>query len=156
MTERLRFKSIVEQARGPGAAVAVITPEVATALGGLKQMRVTGALNGVEFRSSTYPWQGRELYVGLPKATREAAGVALGDEVAIELERDDSPRVLELHPELAAALAREPELRERFDKLAFGRRRLLAEPVAQAVKPETRAARIDKALAELRRLGSVD
>ena len=148
----MRFRSIVEQARGPGAAVAVITPDVARALGGLKQMRVTGALNGIEFRSSTYPWQGRQLFVGLPKATRAAAGVALGDQVEIELERDDTPRVLELHPDLAAALATEPELRARFDKLAFGRRRLLAEPVAEAVRPETRAARVDKALAELRRL----
>lgn len=153
MAERLRFKSTIEQARGPGAAVAVITPDVASALGGLKQMRVTGALNGVEFRSSTYPWQGRQLFVGLPKATREAAGVGLGDSVTIELERDDSPRMLELHPDLAAALAGEPGLRERFDKLAFGRRRLLAEPVAEAVKPETRAARVNKALAELRKLG---
>lgn len=56
------------------------------------------------------------------------------------------------HEGLDKALAKEPKLRERFDKLAFGRRRLLAEPVAQAVKPETRAARVEKALAELREL----
>ncbi|HLB44823.1 MAG TPA: YdeI/OmpD-associated family protein [Candidatus Limnocylindrales bacterium] len=152
MGERLRFKSVIEQARGPGAAVGVIPADVATALGGLKQMRVTCSLNGVAFRSSTYPWHGRELYVGLPKATREAAGVGLGDTVELELARDDSPRVLELHPELDAALAAEPALRARFEALAFGRRRELAEPVAQAVKPETRAARIEKALARLREL----
>jgi len=153
MAERLRFKSIVEPARGPGAAVAVVSPEVARALGGLKQMRVLGTLNGIAFRSSTYPWNGRQLYVGLPKATREAARVALGDEVEIDLERDNSPRVLELHPELVAALAAEPELQRRFEALAFGRRRLLAEPVAQAVQPETRAARIESALTRLRELG---
>jgi len=153
MGERLRFKSVIEQARGPGAAVGVIPADVATALGGLKQMRVTGSLNGVPFRSSTYPWHGRQLYMGLPKATREAARVGLGDTVELELARDDPPRVLELHPELDAALAAEPALRARFEALAFGRRRELAEPVAQAVKPETRAARIEKALARLRELG---
>ena len=153
MGERHRFKSVIEQARGPGATVALIPRDVATALGGLKQMRVLGTCNGIEFRTSTYPWQGRQLWVGVPKATREAAGVGLGDTVTLELERDDSPRILELHPDLEQALAREPELRARFDKLAFGRRRLLAEPVADAVKPETRAARVAKALAELRKLG---
>jgi hypothetical protein len=116
-------------------------------------MRVFGTCNGVEFRTSTYPWQGRQLWVGVPKATRLAAGVGLGDTVTLELKRDDSPRVLELHPDFDKALTREPELRARFDKLAFGRRRLLAEPVATAVKPETRAARVEKALAELRKLG---
>lgn len=150
MAERLKFRSVVEQAQGPGAAVALISPEVATALGGLKQMRVFGWLNGVEFRSSTYPWRGEGLYVGLPKAAREAAGVALGDDVEIELQRDDSPRVVELARELEAALAAEPELRARFDSLSFSRRRELADPVAEAKKPETRMARLDKALERLR------
>src|SRR5687767_14072587 len=100
MGERQRFTSVIEQARGPGATVALIPPDVATALGGLKQMRILGSCNGVEFRTSTYPWQGRQLWVGVPKATREAAGASLGDTVTLELERDDSVRVLELHPDL--------------------------------------------------------
>jgi hypothetical protein len=150
MAEKHRFRTVVEQARGPGAAVALVPPDVASALGGLKQMRALGSLNGVPFRTSTYPWQGQSLYVGLPKATRAAAGVALGDEVELELERDDSPRVLELAPELEAALAAEPQLRGRFDSLSFSRRRELADPVAEARRPETRAARVEKALSRLR------
>lgn len=153
MPERLRFRSVIEQAQGPGATVALVSPEAAEALGGLKQMRVFGWLNGVEFKTSTYPWRGEGLYVGVPKAAREAAGVGLGDEVELELLRDDSPRVLELAPELEAALATEPELRARFEALSFSRRRELADPVAQAVKPETRAARVARAVARLRELG---
>lgn len=151
VNEEHRFRTVIEAARGPGAAVALIPPDLTERLGGLKQMRVTGTLNGTPFRSSTMPYRGA-FYLGLHKATREVAGVTVGDEVEITLVRDDSPRVLELAPELEAALAAEPRLRERFDRLSFSRRRELADPIAEAKKPETRAARLDKALARLREL----
>jgi len=153
MGEKHRFRSVIEPARGPGATVVLISSEVATALGGFRQMRVVASLDGIDFNSSTYPWKGTGLYMGLPKATREAAGVGVGDEVEIEVARDDRPRVLELAPELDAAFAAEPDLRARFDALSFSRRRELADPVADAVKPETRATRVEKALARLRELG---
>jgi hypothetical protein len=143
-----RFTSTIEAATGGGAA-AQVPPEVRDALGGNRQMRVTGTLNGVPFRSSTMPYRGG-FYVGLHKAAREAAGVDIGDEVTLTLIRDDSPRTLELAPELEAALAADPQLRERFDRLSFSRRRELAEPIAEAKKPETRRARLEKALAALR------
>lgn len=152
MGEKHRFRSVVEPARGPGATVVLISPAVATALGGLKQMRVIASLNGVDFNSSTYPWKGTGLYMGVPKAVRERAGVTVGDEVGIQVERDERPRVLELAPELEQALAAEPDLRARFDALSFSRRRELADPVMEAVKPETRAARVAKALSRLREL----
>lgn len=147
-----RFRSVIESARGPGATVAKIPPDVTAALGGLKQMRITGTLNGTPFRSSTMPYRGA-FYLGVHKATREAAGVDVGDEVELTVVRDDSPRVLELAPELEAAFAAEPELRRRFDALSFSRRRELAEPVSEAKKPETRAARVERALERLRDLG---
>jgi hypothetical protein len=143
-----RFRTVIEPATGGGAA-AQIPPDVTTALGGRKQMRVTGTLNGHPMRTSTMPYRGG-FYVGLHKAAREAAGVEIGDEVELELTRDDSPRMLELPPELEAAFAAEPVLRERFDGLSFSRRRDLAGPIAEAKKPETRAARLEKALSALR------
>jgi hypothetical protein len=144
-----RFKAVIEAARS-GGAVVLVPPEVATELGGLKQMRVFGTLNGVEYRSSTMPYGGRGLFMGVHKATRAAAVVDVGDEVAVTITRDDSPRVLELAPELEAALAAEPELRARFEALSFSHRRELAEPVSEARRPETRAARAERALDHLR------
>jgi bacteriocin resistance YdeI/OmpD-like protein/uncharacterized protein DUF1905 len=143
-----RFRTVIEPATGGGAA-AKVPPDVEAALGGKKQMRVTGTLNGVQIWTSTMPYRGA-FYVGLHKAARDAAGVAIGEEVELELTRDDSPRVLELPPELAGAFDAEPVLRERFDSLSFSRRRELAGPISEAKKPETRAARLEKALSALR------
>jgi hypothetical protein len=146
-----RFTAQLEAARA-GGAVVLVPPDVATALGGLKQMRVFGTVNGIDYRSSTMPYGGRGLFMGVHKATREAAGVEFGDTVEIEITRDESPRVLELAPELEAAFAAEPALRERFDALSFSRRGELADPIAEAKRPETRAARLEAALARLRSL----
>jgi hypothetical protein len=147
----LRFTATLEEARA-GGAVVLVSSEVASALGGLKQMRVFGTLNGVDYRSSTMPYGGRGLFMGVHKATRQAAGVEIGDVVEIEITRDDSPRTLDLAPELEAAFAAEPELRARFDGLSFSRRRDLAAPIAEAKRPETRASRLEVALARLRAL----
>jgi antitoxin component of MazEF toxin-antitoxin module len=147
MTSR-RFITVVEAATGGGAA-AQIPPDVAQQLGGNRQMRVTGTLNGHPIRTSTMPYRGA-FYVGLHKAAREAAGVEIGDQVELELTRDDSPRVLELPPELEAAFLAEPALRERFSGLSFSRRRDLVGPISEAKKPQTRASRLQKALAILR------
>jgi len=146
-----RFTAALEAARAGGAIVQV-PPEVAASLGGLKQMRVFGTLNGVAYRSSTMPYGGRGLFMGVHKATREAAGVGFGDVVEVEVTCDDSPRVLELAPELEAAFAANPALRARFDGLSFSRRRELADPVAEAKRPETRARRLEDALDRLRAL----
>ena len=150
MAEKHRFRSTIEPARGPGATVALVPQELVPSLGGLKQKRAFGWVNGIEFMTATFPFKSLGLYIGVPKAARVAAGLEVGDEADFELMIDESPRVLELHPELAKSLDAEPQLRERFDGMSFSRRRELADPVAEAKKPETRAARIEKALETLR------
>ncbi len=152
VAERHRFRSTIEQARGAGATVALVPPEVVPALGGLKQKRAFGWLNGVEFMTATFPYKGT-LYVGVPKAARVAAGLVLGDEADFELMLDESPRKVELAPELKAAFKSAPDLQKRFGALSFSRQRELADPVSEAKRPETRAARVEKALARLRGLG---
>jgi hypothetical protein len=70
-----RFQGVIEAARG-GGAVVLVPSDVAEALGGLRQMRVFGTLDGVEYRSSTMPYRGG-LYIGVHKATRQAAGAGI-------------------------------------------------------------------------------
>jgi hypothetical protein len=163
MTEAIRFTGPIVAARDVradgsrgGGALVEVPRELIAALGGVKQMRVLGTLNGLPFRSSTMPMGGGRLCIGVHKATREQVGADIGDLITLEVSRDDAARVLELASELDAAFDAEPELRERFDALAFTRRRELADPILEAKRSETRAARLDRTVRALRELpGSV-
>jgi hypothetical protein len=70
-----------------GLAVADLPPKVESALGGLKQMRVRGTLNGADFASSVMAAGGGVLCLSVSKAMMSAAGVDVGDEVSIAVER---------------------------------------------------------------------
>ena len=149
MPEKHRFTAELEAGRGGGAMV-LVPPEIATALGGLKQMRAVGTVNGVPYQSSTMPYGGRGLFLGVHKATREAAGVLPGERVDVVVSRDDRPRVLEIPPELSAALAADPAAQAAFDRLSFTNRKEMATSVAEAKRPDTRDRRLAAALARLR------
>ena len=146
--EEHRFTAELEAARA-GGAIVLIPAEIATALGGLKQMRVIGTINGVAYHSSTMPYGGRGLFMGVHKATREAAGVAFGDTVEVTVARDERPRVVEIPADLAAALAANPVAQAAFDRLSFTNRKEIATSVAEAKRPETRERRLAAAMARL-------
>jgi hypothetical protein len=75
--------------RASGLAVVDATDEVKQALGGLKQLRVHGRINGVPFVSSTMPGGGGRLCLSVSKQMMSSAGAAVGDSVTIEgLERE--------------------------------------------------------------------
>jgi hypothetical protein len=148
VSEEHRFTAELEAGRGGGAMV-LVPPEIATALGGLRQMRVVGTINGMSYQSSTMPYGGRGLFLGVHKATREAAGVFPGEQVEVVVSRDDRPRVLEIPAELAAALAANPAAQAAFDRLSFTNRKEIATSVAEAKRPETRERRLAAAMARL-------
>jgi bacteriocin resistance YdeI/OmpD-like protein/uncharacterized protein DUF1905 len=149
VSEEHRFSAELEAGRGGGAMV-LVPPAIATALGGLKQMRVVGTVNGVPYQSSTMPYGGRGLFMGVHKATREAAGVFPGELVEVVVSRDERPRVLEIPAELGAALAADPLARATFDALSFTNRKGIATSVGEAKRPETRERRLAAAMARLR------
>lgn len=123
----------------PGAVLLPPSPPPAQRPNQASQLEVA---HGPMLPRNPLPWPYRTLTEGL----------RVGDEVELTLARDDSPRTLELAPELEAALTSEPDMRQRFDALSFSRRRELADPIAQAKRPETRQARLEKTLARLREL----
>lgn len=70
-----------------GLAVMDLPKEVAAHLGGLKQMRVRGTLNDVEFTSNTMPAGGGVLALSLSKKLLDAVGLKVGQNADVELER---------------------------------------------------------------------
>ncbi|RZU48478.1 uncharacterized protein DUF1905 [Krasilnikovia cinnamomea] len=144
-----QFAAELEAGRGGGAFV-MLPEHVRSALGGGSRMRVTGTLNGVEFASSTMGMGGGKVCLGLHKATREAAGVAIGDVVEVTVERDDRPRVLTVPDDLATALAGDEAAAAAFERLSFSHRREYVEWITEAKRAETRARRVAQTLERLR------
>src|SRR5215211_7542539 len=110
---------------------------------------VRGTINGHPFRSTVAVYGGRS-FLPVRKALREAAGVAAGDALVIELEADDQPRTVDPPPDLAAALAADPGARAAFEGLSFTHQREYAEWVAEAEREATRRRRVDQAVEMLR------
>jgi uncharacterized protein YdeI (YjbR/CyaY-like superfamily) len=81
---------------------------------------------------------------------REAAGVAAGDEVEVDVVLDTEPREVEVPPDFAAALAAEPEAERFFEGLSCSQRRWHVLSIEGAKTAETRQRRIDKSVAMLR------
>lgn len=70
-----------------GLAVMDIPKTVAAELGGLKQMRVRGTINGVEFTSNTMPAGGGVLALSLSKKLLDSAGLKVGAKADVDMER---------------------------------------------------------------------
>ena len=70
-----------------GLAVIDIPPELVADLGGRRQIRMAGTLNGVAFTGSTMLVAGGGFCVGVSRAALNAAGLSAGDDADVQLDR---------------------------------------------------------------------
>jgi Bacteriocin-protection, YdeI or OmpD-Associated/Domain of unknown function (DUF1905) len=110
-------------------------------------VRVT--IGGHTYRSTVAVYGGR-CFVPLNRQNREAAGVAAGEEVTVELEADTEKRTVELPEELSAALDGDEAARAAFESLSYSHRKEYADWVAEAKREETCQRRLAKTLERLR------
>jgi Domain of unknown function (DUF1905) len=68
-----------------GLAVIDVPAELVAELGGRRQMRVTGTLNGTPYTGSTMLVAGGGFCVGVSQAALKSGGAALGDEVELSI-----------------------------------------------------------------------
>lgn len=142
-----RFESKLDAPR-PGGTAVIVPDEIVEALGGGVRARVAGTLNGVEFRSNLMRYGG-VMWLGVHKATMQAAGIVDGDTVNVEMALDETPRVVEIPDALERALAKDAAARDAFDGLAFTPRKEFAQWVAEAKKDETRDRRVAETIERL-------
>lgn len=92
MGERVTFKGRVrrwDESKPGGLAVVDIPTELVPGLGGRRQYRVEGTLDGADFGGSTMLVAGGGFAVGVSKAALRAAGADVGDEVELVIGRPD-------------------------------------------------------------------
>ena len=147
----MRFRAIVEPPE-PMRGLEVHR-DVVEALSGGARPPVTITVNGHSWKSRVAIMRGRYL-IGLSNANRKAAGVAIGDEVDVELELDAEPRVVVEPRDFAQTLDANPVARAAYDRLAYTHKREHVRAIESAKKPETRVQRIEKAIAMLQDPGS--
>src|SRR5215212_9317617 len=95
-----RFETVL-QAEDSGVFFEVLL-DVPAAFGKARAP-VRGTINGHPFRSTVAVYGGRS-FLPVKQALREAAGVAAGDAVVIELEADEQPRTVDMLATAAATL----------------------------------------------------
>ena len=115
------FRAAIQPTRRGGSYVAV--PDAARdALGAGGRTSVTGPIDGFAIVGQVMPYSfpdvGKVVLLGITKATRAAIGKDIGDEVEVELVRDDNSRsaTFEMPPELRAALEADSSAKAAFDR----------------------------------------
>jgi bifunctional DNA-binding transcriptional regulator/antitoxin component of YhaV-PrlF toxin-antitoxin module len=147
MTPIQRFHARLESAGG-GAFVTI--PFDVEQVFGAKRVPVKATIDGEPYRGSLVRMGGPDHMLIVLKEIREKIGKGPGDEVEVTVEKDDEPRVVQPPPELAAALAADPDAAAHFERLAYSHRREYVKWIEEAKRPETRAGRVGKAVAMLR------
>jgi hypothetical protein len=135
---------------GKTATGLVVPPDVVEALGAGKKPAVTVTLPGHSYRSSIAS-RGGQYLIPLSAEHREAAGVAAGDQVDVDIELDTAPRQVEVPDDLAAALDADPALRQRFDGMSYSHQLQHVLAVNGAKTAETRARRVTAVVAAMRK-----
>jgi Bacteriocin-protection, YdeI or OmpD-Associated/Domain of unknown function (DUF1905) len=141
-----RFVATLEQ---HGSGTVVVVPYDLKEAFGSGRPPVRATVNGYTFRTTLFTMGGRAL-LGLNRGVREAAKVEPGQEVSVELERDNEPRTVEVPSDLAAALDADPVVRETFDDLSYTHRKEYVRWIEEAKRTETRTRRVEKSVEMLR------
>jgi hypothetical protein len=144
----MRFRTTLRQ-EGRTATGFEVPPEVVTALGTGKRPPVRVTINGYTYRSTVAAY-GEVFMLPLAAEHRTAAGVAAGDDLDVEVELDEAPRVVVVPDDLAAALAGDPAAQATWDTLSYSNKRWHVLNVEGTKNVDTRRRRIEKALAALR------
>jgi thiamine pyrophosphate-dependent acetolactate synthase large subunit-like protein len=148
MPESRTFTAEILNAGGGGAYVDV--PFDVEAVFGRKRVPVKASIDGAEYRGSLVRMGGDCHMLLMRKDVREQIGKTFGDTVTVTVEEDTEPRVVEVPADLQAALAADPEAGAFFEQLAYSHRREYVQWIEEAKREQTRASRIEKALAMLR------
>jgi hypothetical protein len=126
-----------------------VPDEVVEALGKGKRPPVKVTVNGHTWQNTVAVMNGVYM-LGISSEHREAAKVAGGDEIEVELELDTATRTVDVPEDFRAALAAEPAARTTWDGLSYSNQSWHVLQITGAKSEETRQRRIAKSVEALR------
>jgi hypothetical protein len=126
-----------------------VPAEIVAALGSSRRPAVYATIAGYTYRTTVSSMRGRFM-LPISASVRESANVAAGDEVDVELVLDTEPRVVEVPPDFAAALAADVAAERFFAGLSYSNKQRFVLSIEGAKSAQTRQRRIAKAVQALR------
>jgi bifunctional DNA-binding transcriptional regulator/antitoxin component of YhaV-PrlF toxin-antitoxin module len=136
---------------GDGGGTGVLFPyDTQEAFGTKGKVPIHATFNGVPYTGSLIKYGFPQHTLHLPKAIREQLGKVPGDTIEVVVWKDESERVLEVPPELAALLKKEALL-PFFESLSYTHRKEYCRWITEAKKEETRSKRLEKAVDMLKK-----
>lgn len=124
----------------------VVPPEVIDKLAAGKKPAVNVTVNGYAYRSSVATMGGKYM-IAFSSSHRAATGLKGGEKIRVTLELDTKPRVMDVPADLQKALDKDKAAKAYFATLSYSNQRRHIDPINDAKTPETRARRIEKAVA---------
>ncbi|MGH2550734.1 MAG: YdeI/OmpD-associated family protein [Thermomicrobiales bacterium] len=144
----MEFQTTIELG-GKTATGMRVPEEIVEALGSGKRPAVRVTLGGYTYRSTIAP-MGGAFFIPVSAEVRAASGVKAGDDVAVSVEIDSEPRVVEMPDDLSAELEGDSAAKSFFESLSYSDKRRFVLQIEDAKTPETRQRRIVKTMEQLR------
>jgi len=137
--------------RGPkGAWTFLPIPfDVEEEFGSRARVAVAGTINNHPFRNTLMPEGDGTHSMMVSKALQAGARASAGDLVAVVMDIDKAERKVEVQEEFRIALKHAPAAREYFERLSYSRQKEFTDWIADAKRPETKAARVGKSIERL-------
>ncbi len=142
--QKQSFTAVIEAAGGGGAFVNI--PFDVEEMYGRKRVKIKASIEGEPYKG-TLVRMGSDCHM-LPvlKSIREKIGKNIGDEVAVTVEEDLEPRIVEVPQDLQEAFIQNPEAEVFFKQLSYTNQKEYVKWITEAKRAETRLSRISKAL----------
>jgi len=144
----MKFRATIELA-GKTATGIEVPAAVVAKLGSSKKPAVRVSIKSYTYRSTVASMGGRFM-LPIRAEVREAAGVAAGQKVDVDVELDTAPREVTVPADLARALSRDAAAKRSFEGLSFRNKQRIVISIEALKTPDTRERRIGKALSSLR------
>ena len=140
----MKFRTTLQRFGANNTGIEV-PEEILTALGRGRRVKVVATVNGYTYRTSVAPAYGKIL-MPFSSEHRAASGLVGGEPIEVEIIPDDAPREVEVPVDLATALAGAPGAAAFLAGLSYTQQRAFVLWIEDAKKPETRSARVAKAV----------
>lgn len=146
MTTTSRMVSFHSTLTATGNNTGIEVPaEVLDELGAGKRPPVDTELNGYHYRTTIGVMAGQSL-ISVSAAVRDATGLAAGDAIHVTLTLNETPQIVDIPPDFAAALRTHPGAETFFASLSNSLQRYHLDNIASAKTDETRQRRIGTAV----------